>query len=174
MSWWKCFALENSLVNMLSCSMGYRWGLWNHVDNNLLSKPVIPHDNTIRDDVLYSGHMNQHPRSFDTTANWAGHPGLHYWDYNPGALSSNQVTETITWTMLTKFHEGIWQYQGPGANKLTHWGRDKMATISQTTFLCIFLNFSWEFQLKFHCSLFLMFELRFVPYVRIEDIPALV
>ena len=43
---------------------------------------------------------------------------------------------------------------------LTHWGRDKMAAISQTTFSGAF---SWmkiyEFRLRFHWSLFLRFEL---------------
>ena len=39
----------------------------------------------------------------------------------------------------------------PGANELTHWGRDKMATISQTT---VSNAFSWmkmyQFRLRFH------------------------
>ena len=43
---------------------------------------------------------------------------------------------------------------------LTHWGRDKMAAVSQTMFSNIF---SWmkmyEFRLKFHWSLFLRFQL---------------
>ena len=43
---------------------------------------------------------------------------------------------------------------------LTHWGRDKMADISQTTFSNAF---SWmemhEFRLRFHWSLFLRFQL---------------
>ena len=43
---------------------------------------------------------------------------------------------------------------------LTHWGRDKMAAICQTTFSNVF---SWmkmyEFRLKFHWSLFLAFGL---------------
>ena len=43
---------------------------------------------------------------------------------------------------------------------LTHWGRDKMAAISQTTFSNAF---SWmkmhEFRLRFHWNLFLRFEL---------------
>ena len=43
---------------------------------------------------------------------------------------------------------------------LTHWGRDKMAAIFQTTFSNAF---SWmkmfEFRLKFHWSLFLWFQL---------------
>ena len=47
-----------------------------------------------------------------------------------------------------------------GIPLLTHWGRDKMAAISQTTFQDAF---SWmkmhEFRLRFHWSLFLRFEL---------------
>ena len=39
---------------------------------------------------------------------------------------------------------------------LTHWGRDKMADISQTTFSNVFCSMKiFEFRLKFHCSLFL-------------------
>ena len=45
-------------------------------------------------------------------------------------------------------------------NILTHWGRDKMDAISQTTF---WSEFSWmkmfEFRLKFHWSLFLRVQL---------------
>ena len=44
--------------------------------------------------------------------------------------------------------------------ELTHWGRDKMATISQTT---LSIAFSWmkmlEFRLNFHWSLFLRVQL---------------
>ena len=47
-----------------------------------------------------------------------------------------------------------------GNQLLTHWGRDKMDAISQTTFS---KAFSWmkmkEFRLGFHWSLFLRFEL---------------
>ena len=49
---------------------------------------------------------------------------------------------------------------GPYAGELTHWGRDKMDAISQTTFSNAF---SWmkmhEFRWRFHWSLFLRFEL---------------
>ena len=49
---------------------------------------------------------------------------------------------------------------GPGNGFLTHWGRDKMATIFQTT---LSNAFSWmkmyEFRLRFHRSLFLRFQL---------------
>ena len=52
----------------------------------------------------------------------------------------------------------------PGDNELTHWGRDKMDAISQTTFSN---TFSWmkifEFRLTFHWSLFPRFQLANVP-----------
>ena len=55
----------------------------------------------------------------------------------------------------------------PGASELTHWGRDKMAAIFQTT--CS-NAFSWmkmyELWLRFHWSLF--------PRISINNIPALV
>ena len=43
---------------------------------------------------------------------------------------------------------------------LTHWGRDKMDAISQTTFSSAFSwKKMWEFRLKFHWSLFLRVQL---------------
>ena len=40
-------------------------------------------------------------------------------------------------------------------NRLTHWGRDEMNNISQTTFSNVFSSMKmFEFQLKFHWSLF--------------------
>ena len=43
---------------------------------------------------------------------------------------------------------------------LTHWGRDKMAAFSQTTFSNAFSSMKmFEFRLQFHWSLFLWFEL---------------
>ena len=54
-----------------------------------------------------------------------------------------------------------WKYH------LTHWGRDKMADISQTTFPSVFSSMKmFEFRLKFHWS--------FVPKGPINKIPALV
>ena len=42
----------------------------------------------------------------------------------------------------------------------THWGRDQMATISQTTFLNAFLLIKMhEFRSRFHWSSFLRFKL---------------
>ena len=42
----------------------------------------------------------------------------------------------------------------------THWGRDNMDAISQWTFANVFSSMKmFEFRLKFHCSLFLKFQL---------------
>ena len=56
----------------------------------------------------------------------------------------------------------------PGTNELTHWGRDKMAAIFQTTFSNAF---SWmkihEFPLRFHWNLFPRVQLtKFQHWVR--------
>ena len=55
----------------------------------------------------------------------------------------------------------FWQTVSFPSSRLSHWGRDKMAVIFQTTFLN---TFSWvkmyEFRSRFHLSLFLSFELR--------------
>ena len=56
---------------------------------------------------------------------------------------------------LDKFNNAVWTLK-PYSKSLTHWGRDKMAAISQTTFSN---EFSWmkmyEFRLTFHWSWFL-------------------
>ena len=53
-----------------------------------------------------------------------------------------------------------WGNTGPHGKSFTHWGQDKIAAISQTTFSNAF---PWmemdEFRLRFHRSLFLRFEL---------------
>ena len=47
------------------------------------------------------------------------------------------------------------QLHFPGANELTHWGRDEMNNISQTTFSNVFSTMKmFEFRLIFHWSLF--------------------
>ena len=51
-------------------------------------------------------------------------------------------------------------YQGHWIKRLTHWGRNKIAAISQTTLWNAFsLMKMHNFRLKFHWSLFLRFEL---------------
>ena len=61
--------------------------------------------------------------------------------------------DNMTWS-------NVWQYRLSDGQCLTHWGRDKMAAVSQTMFSNAF---SWvqmyEFSLKFHWSLFLRFQL---------------
>ena len=48
----------------------------------------------------------------------------------------------------------------PNCATLTHWARDKMAVIFQTTFLTAFPWMEmFEFRLKFHINLFLMVQL---------------
>ena len=53
----------------------------------------------------------------------------------------------------------------PYHNPLTHWGRDKMAAISQTT---LSNGFSWmkmlEFRLRFHWSLFLRVQITIIQH----------
>ena len=57
-------------------------------------------------------------------------------------------------------HQWSWCMLWWSSHMLTHWGRDKMAAISQTT---LSIAFSWmkilEFQLHFHWSLFLRVQL---------------
>ena len=66
----------------------------------------------------------------------------------------------------------VWCSASRGHNHLTHWGRDKMAAIFQTTFSNAF---SWmkmfEFRLRFHWSLFPRVQLTiFVPSVIITNL----
>ena len=58
------------------------------------------------------------------------------------------------------------EYLPTGTSALTHWGRNKMAAIFHTTFSNSFsLMKIYELRLRFH---------KFVPKVRIDNIPALV
>ena len=52
-----------------------------------------------------------------------------------------------------------------GPRTLTHWGRDKMAAVSQTTLSSAFLWMKMlEFRLRFHWSLFLRVELTIIQH----------
>ena len=67
------------------------------------------------------------------------------------------LVHLIAWHWSSHCWLDYWcKYASLGLNDLTHWGRDKMAAVSQTTFSNAF---SWmkifEFRLKFHWSLFL-------------------
>ena len=65
------------------------------------------------------------------------------------------AADQVTDRWLNQWWLGSLTHKSPGINGLTHWGRDKMAAISQTT---LSSAFSWEkmseFQLKFHWTLF--------------------
>ena len=53
----------------------------------------------------------------------------------------------------------------PIKSNLTHWGRDKMDAIFQTTFSNAFLWMKmYEFRLRFHWSLFLRFQLTLIQH----------
>ena len=75
-------------------------------------------------------------------------PGTHCVYWWPWASSPNHVLRALTMPLPAT------------GNKLTHWSRDKMAAISQTT---LPHSFSWmkmlEFRFKFHWSLFLRVRL---------------
>ena len=58
--------------------------------------------------------------------------------------------------MRLKMSSGKWRPYCLGLNVLTHWGRDKMAAIFQTTFSNGFSGMKmYEFRLTFHWGLFL-------------------
>ena len=59
-----------------------------------------------------------------------------------------------SWQVITKMIHSVWRFS------LTHWSWDKMADIFQTTFSNAFsLLRMYQFCLRFHWSLFLMFKL---------------
>ena len=104
---------------------------------SLPSTPVCLHNKCHVDrkllliyDITVQNYITHREGSEVLPSNRAYHPGGHYWDYYLGALS------------------------------LTHWGRDKMAAVSQTT---LSNAFSWmkihQFRLIYHGSLFLWVEL---------------
>ena len=68
---------------------------------------------------------------------------------------SNYESATLQWVVKC-----LWDSLHPQLCALTHWGRDKMAAISQTTLSSAFL---WkemsECRLKFHWSLFIRVQL---------------
>ena len=64
-----------------------------------------------------------------------------------------------------KMSSGKWRPYCLGLNVLTHWGRDKMAAISQTTFANGFSGMKmYEFLSTFHWSLFLEAQLTIFQY----------
>ena len=94
--------------------------------------------------------------------------------HNPvlcGKMASLDHNE-LTLLMLEEEYSSLFgQYHACWSSaSLTHWGRDKMAAVSQTT---LSNAFSWmkmlEFELRFHWSLFLRVQLQ-----QCSNIPALV
>ena len=110
------------------------------------------------------------PRPDNTKTRGTQHPTA-WWHYGNiayhglTALSGHNIPTTWRHFGNTAPH-GLttpWEYPTPRPwhnVHLTHWGRDKMDAISQTTFSS---GFSWmkifEFRLKFHWSLFLRVQL---------------
>ena len=89
--------------------------------------------------------------------------------------SGSNFTEVCSygcsWQMSASYQVMAWHQAGdkplskPMMTLLTHWGRDKMDAISQTTCSSAF---SWmkmfEFRLKFHWSLFLSIQLTIIHH----------
>ena len=96
--------------------------------------------------------------------------------YNYTQLDTKIGQTYISWLILTtsgaasdenfiKMNTSPFSVWVPWVSVLTHWGRDKMVAISQTTFSSAF---SWmkmfEFRLKFHWSLFLRVKLTIIQH----------
>ena len=85
--------------------------------------------------------------------------------------SSWNLSETIPWCWPgTHFTQSLWAHnpnlvKRRDALEISHWGRDKMASVSQTT---LSNAFSWtkmlEFRLRFHWSLFLRVQLTVIQH----------
>ena len=78
---------------------------------------------------------------------------------NASLLQIIQRYQNIAIPWITRSHK-VWTWKPPIETQLTHWGRDKMAAIFQTTLLN---EFSWmkmcKFRLRFHWTLFPMIQL---------------
>ena len=87
---------------------------------------------------------------------WIHHCSLsaRSWNFSLRIITSHQVhllSDTQTLTNPQCDHTFIFSL----AVRLTHWGRDEMNNILQTTFLNVFSSMKmFEFRLKFHWSLF--------------------
>ena len=83
---------------------------------------------------------------------------IFLWRNNHLPCQLNIELDTLKW-LLAHVLSAKWQAVARDWN-LTHWGRDKMAAIFQTTFSNEFLWMKmYEFRLSFHWSLFLGFQL---------------
>ena len=78
---------------------------------------------------------------------------------NSGIVSSGNGLSLLRCQAIAKANTGL-SLIIPSETYLTHWGRDEMDAISQTTFSNVFSWMkSFEFRLKFHWSLFLRVQL---------------
>ena len=98
-----------------------------------------------------------------------GTPGCVCNDWQPEKLAKKHSFAVITVVAdgLAPLGAKIYTVLTKQVHCLTHWGRDKMAAIFQTTF---WKAFSWMKMYEFG----LIFYWSFVPKVRINNIPALV
>ena len=106
----------------------------------------MPYISSVTEYYRSSAAKMEHKTTFDLT--WAIHPiSCHYW------WPMEFVFSTLNTGNATRFHK-------ISKAILTHWGRDKMAVVSQTT---LSNAFSWmkmlEFRWRFHWSLFLRVQL---------------
>ena len=99
--------------------------------------------------LIYQWNKNMMKRKITTENNKSIY--MRKWSFHFYKMFANSTEKSIYfpgWYMV--FNQST----------LTHWGRDRMAAISQTTFS---IAFSWmkmyEFQLSFHWSLFLRVQL---------------
>ena len=81
----------------------------------------------------------------------------------PSQRASNAGSVSMSWWLP---ENTVWShYNMVSFSILTHWGRDKMAAVSQTT---LSNAFSWtkmlEFRLRFHWSLFLRVQLTIIQH----------
>ena len=145
--WWRLRPSKHALAALnlrLWTNTRYSAGL------HLLSDPVFaPNDPTSPCDL--STNTQETIQIATCCRGWpvchAGHTILyyHYCFYLSGVICFMHI-----------FHIGRRRVFGTESVLLTHWGRDKMAAISQTTFSSVF---SWMkmfyFWIKFHWTLFL-------------------
>ena len=81
---------------------------------------------------------------------------LEYW-YVPAVVKLSSRYELLRWSSVCIFFQDSHQFCWSG---LTHWGRERMAAILQTTFSnALSWMIIYEFRLKFHWSLFPRFQL---------------
>ena len=90
-----------------------------------------------------------------------------YWEQKrERTLGSISLWSRMAWLEIHKnTHFSVWEFLGSRfIDGLTHWGRDKMAAVSQT----LSNAFSWmkisEFRLRFHWSLFLRVQLTIIQH----------